>query len=633
MNFFLKGMLLIPLSLTLMMAPLFAQETEPAAEERVEEQESAATMRDSRGYVITPTGYPVNPKETGTSVTVITGEEIEKSGAQDTAEVLRQVPGLTVVRSSRLGGQSSVGVRGLHQKHVLILLDGVELNDPSDSDRAFDMAHLATNNIERIEIYRGPASLRYGSDAAGGVINIITKKGAGAPEVTLKAEAGSYTTFNEEIATQGSANGMDYSVSLARSDSQGFSKRVEGSEKDGYHRTSASSSVGITISDSLSARYAIRYTDGLAETDDYNDDDDNHYFTSQQLTHSLKLTHTILPIWQQELLLTQGTTTRRDTDDDSGTISSTVYQGKNHSAEWFNRITTGMLTHGIGISVEQEEYIQTGSWGNTGKKDIYSFGMFLQERLAFQDMLFLTAGARYDYHETYGSDLNWQSDASFIVPVTETRLLASAGSSFKAPTLYQLYDSSTGNRKLDPEESFTWQAGIEQPLVNKRIIAGITWFQTHFEDTIQTVGVYPNSQYENTGTFDSKGIEASLSVVLPMNVSLDGWYTWNEAKTKDADRQVARRPIHSASGRVNWDFNDRGNVNTTATWRSDYYDNNSNDDKDKGYLRIDLAGSYTLMSRYTLFGRVENLTNADYEEVKGYNTPGISFYGGMKATL
>jgi vitamin B12 transporter len=199
--------------------------------------------------IVTATKTEQSQGEVGSSTTVITAEDLKKTGKKSVGEVLRDVPGVAVMQNGAFGGSTSVYLRGSKPGHTLVLIDGVEVNDPISTDRSFDFAHFTTDNIERIEVVSGPQSTLYGSDAMGGVINIITKKGKGRPKFELSSEGGSHQTFRESIGFGGGTEKLNYSISALRLDSEGISKAIDGSEEDGYENTTISSKTGYRIFD------------------------------------------------------------------------------------------------------------------------------------------------------------------------------------------------------------------------------------------------------------------------------------------------------------------------------------------------------------------------------------------------
>jgi len=260
---------------------------------------AAAEEVATREIVVTATKLAVPIEEVASSVTIVTDTEIEEKGQKTVGEVLRSVPGVDVVRSGGAGGNTVVFLRGANSEHTLVLIDGVEANNPITPNRAFNFADLSTENVERIEIVRGAQSTLYGSDALGGVVNIITRRGAGEPTGEVSVEGGSYATFTERAALRGGGQAYDYSLGVSRNDSGGISAadaRDGNTEHDRYGSSAFSVRAGASPSDIIDLDATFRYESGRSDIDDsggVGGDDPNrivlndNLFTRGQATVSL----------------------------------------------------------------------------------------------------------------------------------------------------------------------------------------------------------------------------------------------------------------------------------------------------------------------------------------------------------
>ncbi|HEB35661.1 MAG TPA: TonB-dependent receptor, partial [Candidatus Aminicenantes bacterium] len=226
------------------------------------EKEKASTSSIQHEIVVTATRLETPAKEIASSVTVITKEQLEQSRKATVIEALQEVLGVSIIQNGPPGAAASVFLRGANSEHTLILMDGVELNDPISPSRSFDLAHLTLDNVERIEILRGPQSTLYGSDALGGVVNIITKKGQGKPEFSLSSLAGSYGTIITSAGINGSTERIQYSLGTSYFRSDGFSAasaNYEGNEeKDGYRNLTIWGRLGFRLSDNLDVDFILR---------------------------------------------------------------------------------------------------------------------------------------------------------------------------------------------------------------------------------------------------------------------------------------------------------------------------------------------------------------------------------------
>ncbi len=609
--------------------------------------------------VVSATKFDLNKRETGASVTVITEKEIEERGKANVVDLLKDVPGLTIVREADFGGKASVFIRGGKSGNVLVLVDGVESNDPSNPDRSFDFANLTADNVERIEVLRGPQSLLYGSDATGGVINIITRRGIGKPTFTVKAEAGSYSTFRESVSVNGGSDDAYYSFAVSRADSKGFSQaeKAPGAtsdpEKDGYYNTTLSSRMGMRVLDDAWLDFALRYTDAKADLDDggYTDDPNSRAYT-KNLTAKASFDQPFTEWWSHKLSIMYLDTLRRYKDSTSGGVAEDIrswYQGNQKKAEWRNTFSMGSINKLIaGAEYRIDEvslysYYDDGfgmpwsvSEGEMNAKRVESMGGYLVDHLRLFERWFTTAGVRADDHQEFGTHLSWQANSSFVMPYTGTRLKALCGTAFKAPSIYQLYDPTYGNKELDPETSKSWEIGIEQPVANGMIVAEIGYFNSKYGDMFGTDAFMKTI---NIGRVDVKGLESVLTVRPVKTLSFAGSFTYLQTENRETGKELERRPKYQAGANLTWAFLPGGNLNLSYTYggkRDDVWFDAlwaRHDVTLDDYHRFDLYASYWLNEHFQVFGRVENLTDADYQNVAGYQTAGRSFYAGAKATM
>jgi vitamin B12 transporter len=243
---------------------LFLMSTTLAQEKK--EQEKALEHH----IVVTATKTKQPQAEVASSVTVITAEELQMTRKEMVLDVLRYATGLDVIQNGGVGTLANISIRGSGAGHTLVLMDGVEMNDPMSPDRSFNFGHLTVDNIEQIEVVRGPQSMLYGSDAMGGVINIITRKGEGKPKYFLSGEGGAYNTFRGTAGVSGGTDLINYSLSLSRFDTKGFSAASDkygNMEQDGYGNTSFSARFGLTPIKNLDVDFIGRYTNAKTDLD------------------------------------------------------------------------------------------------------------------------------------------------------------------------------------------------------------------------------------------------------------------------------------------------------------------------------------------------------------------------------
>ncbi|MBF0587121.1 TonB-dependent receptor [Prosthecochloris sp. N3] len=589
----------------------------------------------------------------GSSVTVITEEEIERSGQQTVEEVIKGATGINVVSNGGIGANSSVFIRGADSKYTLLLVDGVPMNDPTGIGRAANFSHLTVDNIERIEIVRGPVSTLYGN-AAAGAINVITKKGTGSPEVHMGAEGGSYGTWKVYGGARGAENGFDYSMNVSRLETDGFSSANADndgiphagntSEDDGYENTTGSVSLGYQFNENVRLEGAVRYTDSSVETDDWlwayagdrADADpaglkENHTDT-EQLSGRIALQANFQPV-----------------------LSTVYYNFSDHRRERYNNegdftgFSDGELYE---VGIQQDVSVSEHNVFSAGLS--YSFETYQDDALSAdagmlsffaQDQweingLKLVGVIRYDDHDTFGDRTTWRVAPSY--KVDETTLKASYGTGFRVPGLYELYGPSVfyggieypvGNPDLEPETSKGWDIGIEQKIAD-RIRSGVTYFRTDFEDQI----IYGNGYEQADGTTEIQGVETFIEWAASDEVFLAADYTWTETEDPDGN-ELERRPRHKFGLTGSWDVTDKARLAANMQWVGDRKASSRSKDKDgnpvgelDSYVLVNLTGSYQVTENIELYGRVDNLLDEFYEEAWSYATPGLSAYGGIRLT-
>ncbi|MBN1495377.1 MAG: TonB-dependent receptor [Spirochaetes bacterium] len=665
------------------------------AEAEKEEPVAAPEERPGRSneIVITATKTGINRKETGSSITIISAEEIEQSKKTQAVDILKSVPGVSVSQSSSLGGQADLYVRGTASNHVTVLIDGVKVNDPAQAGHGFDFAHLTTDNIERIEIVRGSQSVLYGSDAIGGVINIITKMGSGKPEVSLLAEGGSFSTFKESAGVSGGTDWAHYSFNVSRTDSRGFSrtstwrgirKSFLKNRHDGYDNTSISAQLGLkTVHDSWLSM-ALRFTDAnLDIPNGAYEEDKNHTFGNRNLALNVRYEIPVFDWWESGLTFSYMNQTMQDRNvPDLYEFATSRYQGGTYaSINYTNMTFNGKMMSGefknkfmikdfdeiiCGVSYEQEHGATNPyyfGWMPAQPLDLGippnypnpwymqptepidekqgTWAAYAQNHLKLFKRVFVIAGLRYTRPDNFRRSIDYGVSGSFIVPVTETRFKASAGSGYKIPSLYQLYNVfERWNRftpaYLNPERTLSYDAGIEQPLWDERIVLEVNYFSIDYKNMIvYDTNLDYNGRYWNSNAL-TRGVECIASFTPIDDLAIKGFYTFTRSYDKTFHTgDLLRRPRHQAGFTINYSFLDRGNLNLAFSyvgkrrdyWRYPYFSYMN------PYYKLDLAASWWIIKQLQAFIRIENLLNKKYDEIRGYRAAPCSVHAGLKAVF
>lgn len=610
------------------------------------DKETADVKYDLGNVIVSATKTETYQAEIGSSTTVITAEDIRKSGKRSVQEVLRDVPGLTVMQSGALGGQTSVFMRGANAGQTLVMLDGIEVNDPIEGNRSFDFANLITDNIERIEVVRGPQSTLYGSDAMAGVINIITKKGTGKPKVEGYFEGGSHNTFRENFGLSGIAlDKLDYSFSATRLDSDGISAVEGGSENDPYHNITLSSRVGYEISDSAKLSLVAHYTDAKKSIDTSDNltyaliDMQNYTSWSKDLSTKFAFDQSINSWWTHTLSFSYHDIRRKDKKEWDPVNQDNVndwYKGDNKKVEWqhnFSPVKWNILTAGLEYEDETgSSYYYSDTYGPSAskqdRKSVDNMGYYFQDQLKVWDKLFITPGIRIDDNELFGTETTYKVSAAYVISETGTRLKANWGTGFKAPSLFQLY-STYGSPDMMPEKSKSYDFGFEQSFLKDKLSFDLTYFHNDFKDMIDYN--YASSKYKNVGKAITKGFEFGTKFIPFNTLTLAANFTYTDTEDKETGLELLRRPQRQLNFDANWAFMPNANLNFGANYVGSRKD--SGYVTDKAYTIFRMAASYDITKNLQVFGRIENLFDKKYQEVYGYETMGRSFYAGIKGSF
>lgn len=636
------------LAAAIFFSPLLSQETS-------EKEKKIPPLQHQ--VVVTATRIETPAHEVASSVSVISKQDLERMKKATVLKTLEEIPGLTIIQNGAAGGAASIFIRGANSEHTLVLMDGVELNNPISPARSVDLAHFTLDNIERIEVLRGPQSTLYGSDALSGVVNIITQKGHGKPKFSLSSAAGSYGTFYSRAGLGGGTEKIHYSLGTTYFQSNGFSSAstdYEGNEeKDGYRNLTFSGRFGYRFSNNLELDVILRTVDARIEADNFGGpygDDPNS--TQRNKSYFLKGEIRTLLMnnrWEQKLGFSLVDYDRRheNSPDTAHPIDSEegYFKSRLFKVDWQSNLflhETNTLTFGVDHQQEQgeSEYHSDGTWGPTSSlfplEQSRTTGFYVQDQIRLDSRFFATAGIRWDKHTQFGTSTTYRLAPAFFIKSTQTKLKATLGTGFKSPSLYQLYAPPTflgpvGNEDLKPEQSIGWDIGIEQYLVEGKILLGATYFKNDYKDLIQ----FDFSQgYTNIGSAESRGLEMYFQALPRAGVELNASYTRTEATDLDTDTSLLRRPKDKLSASIFYPIMKKANIRLSlihigeredldfSTWPASRVTLSE-------YTLLNAVFSYDLTLNAQAFLRLDNILNEEYEMIKGYGVPGFSVYGGI----
>ena len=593
--------------------------------------------------VVSATRTATPSSQLGSSVTVITSEEIEARQQTQVIDVLRSVPGVNVVQTGPMGGTVSVYIRGTENRHTLVLIDGVEFRDATQTGGNADLRNLTTDNIERIEVVRGPQSVLYGSDAIGGVINIITKKGQKQPTGFISLEAGSYNT---KRGVAGGAFGNDhitssFTVSGTKTDGLSVAREADGNrEDDGYENKSAALKINAMPSEMLDLNFNLHLSTSQQDSDGFGYDDDGNSkslidnfdtLDTDETTGRLEgVFHFLEDRWQMAL---GGSYSRVDRETDLEYGGEYDFKGTIRKFDVQNTfLLDGHNTIVAGVETETETYED-----NSLEKRATNNAIYLQEQFAAGNFA-AAVGIRHDDHEAFGGITTWRVAPTYTISATGTQLKGSVGTGFKAPSLYQLYGPDidygswgyyvVGNKELEPEESIGYDIGIEQPLFNKQWVIAVSWFWNDIDNLIDYNDADDAVGYYNVSGVKTQGIESSLSWYPCDYFNMQLGYTYTDVDT--SGEQLYRRPFHKGTADLNFYPIENLQINFNAVYVGERDDTSKKLD---AYTLVNLAASYQVCKNVKLFGRIENLFDEAYEEAAGYGTAELSGYAGVKLSF
>lgn len=627
------------------------------------EETKEKTPRSSLQYtvVVTATKIETPAKEIASSVTVISAEDLKKMKKTTVVEVLQEVLGVTIIQNGGSGTGAACSIRGANSEHTLVLMDGVELNDPISPCRSYDLSHLTLENIERIEILRGPQSTLYGSDAIGGVINIITKKGEGKPKITFSSSGGSYATITSDFGASGGAEKINYSLGISYFRNQGISAAdasLPGNEeKDGYRNLSLSGRLGFKPSANLEVDFIARSLATKTDIDNFGGaygDDPNNIQKYKSLFLKGEIRALLLDDrWEQKLAVAFVDSDRRNNnpEDVSHPFDSEngIFKGALIKLDWQNNLFLNpgnTLIFGVDYKQEQaeSEYQYLVIWGASSSifplKKAYMAGLYFQDQIRIANRFFIAVGGRFDNHNRSGHALTFRLAPAYFIEKTRTRIKATLGTGFKSPSLYQLFAPGTfwgpiGNNNLWPEKSIGWDVGFDQELFRGRYIFGGTYFYNSYRDLIFFDFL---RGYTNIGRAESKGWEFYLEAKPSDGLALKGTFVKLEAKDKESGNYLLRRPRNKLTFNINYLFLKSWNLNLSLSYTGRRADINyslwpASQVVLNGYTLLDLTLSFNLSSHLELFCSYENLLNKKYEVIYGYGTACFTAQAGLKLSL
>ncbi|MFO7447023.1 MAG: TonB-dependent receptor [Ignavibacteriaceae bacterium] len=602
--------------------------------------------------VVTATRTETSLLEVASSISIIDSAEIAHSAGISLFGLLKGEYGLTTSQSGGPGQLAQVYLRGADPEHVLVNIDGVKANQPDDVNNSYDFSYISTDNIERIEILRGPQSTLYGSDAMAGVINIITKKGSGTPKYSLNLEGGSLNTYKGMLGTSGGTKVLNYSLTLSRAQSDGISVASERSgnfEKDGYEDYNISTRLGWDINQNTKLNFIARFKKGEKDLDQFGGmfgDDSTYVHNHEQGIYRAEAEYrTDDKVFEQKIGFSFLRNLRKY--DYSPSLfnpyySKAFYSGNSYQLDFqsnFRGVRNNIIT--FGVDLNKQARISAATYDETDsfypKKEINTVSVYLQDQISIAGASFTTLGIRYDKYGDIPA-FTFRIAQAYFIEKTGTKLKAVYGTAFKAPSLFNLYDPAYGNPDLENERNKGWEVGVEQYLFDYRMQAGVNYFSYKFSNMF---GYDENFRTININSAEINGAELFLTSHISNSFTVNANYTYTDAKDKSSAGEnlpLIRRPEHSASLKINYSFIENITVNLNIQYvgvreDQDFSTFPSSRIELTDYTLVGLAAAYSITKFLQVYGRVENLLDKKYEEVLGYGTTGLTAYTGIRLNI
>lgn len=598
---------------------------------------------------------------TGSAIDIVSGADLAKTNPASLLDALRTVPGLDISESGGPGATANIRLRGGGTGQTLVLIDGVRANDPSNASGDFDFAMFAPGVIERIEVLRGPQSALYGSDAIGGVVNIITRRGSGPMRSAVTIEGGSYGLMSGVGTISGSKGGWSYAASGAVQKSDGFSRygyripaieaRFPNLERDGFSRLAGSARVGYDSGEGFrfDAGGLSSFTRaGLdAATGTFPDTPSfaERWYSQVNARGSLdtldgRWSHSLNVFANRNDRRFDETTYRLNLAPANTTRIVSDFIGDRVGAEYQSVLKAGQLgslVYGAKVEHETANTFATnlspvpGGRRSTLAAAQDTRSLFALWQLPVGDRLDLTAGGRIDDIAGVARFETWRTTAAYRFVETGTKLRASAGTGAKAPTLYQLYAPTFGNPTLSPEQSFGYDAGIDQSFMNGRLRFSATAFKNELQELIEFNSA--SMRYFNVARAETSGVEVSADAeVLPGYLRLKLAYTNLRAKDLSTHLTLARRPDHVGTISLGFTPMPGWLIEPRMLLVSDRFSGANETGRLSAYTRVDLYTECRIDKNWKTYLRGENILNARYQEVLNYGTTGPALYAGLSGT-
>lgn len=616
--------------------------------------------------VVVANRAPERADHIGQQVTVISADDLRAAQTPVLTDILAHTPGVSFSRNGGVGSPTQVYIRGAETGQTVVLIDGVKLNDPSSTDTGFNFGNLLVGDVSRVEILRGPQSVLWGSQAIGGVINLVTADPQKPFESDIVAEGGSNNWGYGRAGVGGKSDRVTWRATAAYLTTTGvsaFDQAKGGQESDGYRNVGASAKAEVTVTDQLSLDLRTVYSRGRNDFDgfpppNFTFGDTREYGTTEDAVGYAGANLSLLEGRFTNRFAYAYTETRRKNFDPDQAVTDVTFtsEGRNQRFEYQGAFALTPTWKTVFGAETERSWMRSASPSDFDptplaiRRSTNISGIYAQLTGDLMRDLTVSGGVRRDDHDDFGAHTVGQASVAWRVNEGKTILRASWGQAFKAPSLYQL-GSEYGNPNLAPESSHSWDAGIEQRLFEGHVVLSAAYFDRKTKNQIDFfscpavtadplcvgAGGLPRfGYYANTARTKARGVELNAEADVTDALTITANYTWTDARNDVAgsvnfDKQLARRPPHEGNLEASYRWPVKLETAVAVHYAGSRYDDAANRNALKGYVLWDLRASYPVNETCDVYARVENLFDKSYETIRNYGELGRAAYAGVRA--
>lgn len=613
---------------------------------------------------VTGTRAPVEAERLPLRVDTLTREMIEIEGLTDLVSALARYPGISTVQSGGVGATSSVFTRGTNAKHTLVLYDGIRVNDASTPASQFDPGQDALGDLDRLEIARGPLSSLYGSDAIGGVINLVPRRGGdGDFSPYLDLSAGSFNTIRLLAGAAGTIGALEYGLSAERYQSDGFNvtparMALSGNERDGGEITTVTATATYALANSFTLSGLVRHRESSSEFDTFSG---GPGFSQRADDPDLEVSRNDQTLWRAGLgwqsadaRLTSDIRlgeVRNDRNSGNAGAITDSYAARRRFAEWLNTwqpqgfdVLEPVIA--FGLQAERDSITTDTAFANPLSQAESNLGAYLNIQALAANTVDLSGSLRIDDFDGFGTQTTWALGAVWPIPATPVQVFARYATAFKAPTLAERFASSafaTPNPGLEPETAETWEVGARASFIledGRQAALSISYFETEIDDLIENVFDFVTftGTNRNVGRAELSGVELAGRFDLASTLQADIDYAYVDATNTVTDTPLLRRPRHAWSAGLVWRpveaLSLSARYQRTGARRDVTYDDDgffaSSNAPVPGYDLVNVSGQWRFTGQVTAHITVSNALNTVYEQPAAFAGAPRSVMAGLR---